>query len=295
MKKLCIIINPKAGTDQNKAVTALIRAILGKHYQLDFKTTAYAGHGKILAQEAVDNKYFAVVAVGGDGSVNEIAQSLVHTDTALGIIPMGSGNGLARSLKIDLNPKSALENIKNGHITAIDVGYVNNSEYFLSNIGVGFDVAVTQAFAKSNHRGFWGYFMTIAKCLWKYKPANFEISIEDAALKFSRKAFLLNVANAEQFGYNFHIAPRSSLTDGKFDLVLVKPFPKLKGLIVALKAFSGKILESTYTEKWECKNISISGKDLNSYQIDGDYKENPTPGKISISMLPKAINVFYPL
>jgi diacylglycerol kinase (ATP) len=294
MKKILVLINPKAGNDKNKALQDLISQELGAYYNIYFEKTAYAGHATLLAQQAVLQKYFAVIAVGGDGSINEIASALVHTETALGIIPRGSGNGIARSLQIDLDASSALKTIKNGIIQHIDVGIVNDQQYFFSNLGVGFDVAISKSFANATTRGFQGYVAMVFKHYFSYKCNIYEI-ITDGKPAQIKEAFMLNIANAEQFGLNFKIAPHASMNDGKFDIILTKNFPKLLGLKITWQAFTGKILNNKYIEKWHGKNLIIRSKNnLSYYQVDGDVKANNNSNELKISIIPSALKVFQP-
>ncbi|OJU74382.1 MAG: hypothetical protein BGO09_11205 [Bacteroidetes bacterium 47-18] len=290
---LLFIINPKSGTDRVKALSETIREALGSHFDIDIRLTEYAGHATALSAAAADRNYAGVVAVGGDGSVNEVAQSLVGTETALGILPKGSGNGLARSLEIDLDTKEALGIIRKGNTDRIDVGYVNESHYFLSNLGVGFDVQISRDFSESQWRGFWGYTKVVADNLLGYNVKSFELTIDEQPPRIVY-SFLLNIANAEQFGFNFKIAPAADLQDGLLDIVSVKKFPLWLGGDIILKAFTGHLYDSKYTDKWQGKHIVIKSPSLDYYQVDGDLIRNSTPGTVSVSVLPGALKVFKP-
>lgn len=292
MKKLLFIINPKAGTDKIKSIKQTVSNVLEDTFELDFQLTTYAGHATVLAENAVANEYYGVVAVGGDGSVNEIAQALIHTPVVLGILPMGSGNGLARSLHINLEKEDALLTIKNQHVEAIDVGWVNEEHYFLSNLGVGFDVKISKEFKNTNFRGFWGYSKLVTQHILDYKTKQYEIEIDGRIER--TEAFLLNVANAEQFGFNFKIAPDANLQDGYLDIVSVEKFPILQGGKLLFDAFMGAIYDNQYVSKWRGKEISIKSKSLKYYQIDGDLITNKYTDKVDIKMVPKALNVFKP-
>lgn len=292
MERLVVIINPKAGTDKIKAYQNILHEELGQCFQLNIVLTQYAGHAIKIAEEAVTNKCFGVIVIGGDGSANEVAQALVGSQTALGIIPKGSGNGLARSLHIDLKFKEALNTIKKKNLESIDVGLVNDDHYFLSNLGVGFDVKISKDFKETNFRGFWGYTKLIAKNIVNFKPQTFKLTIDNKI--FYIKAFLLNIANAEQFGFNFKIAPKASLQDGIFDIVAIKKFPLYYSPALLLQAFSGQLYKNKFVTKWNGKSIQISHPKLNYYQVDGDVVKNKFPGTVNVKVLSHALNVFKP-
>ena len=293
MPALLFIINPRSGTDRVKALSDMIRSVLDGYFNIDIQLTAYPGHATELAAEAVRKAYAGVVAVGGDGSVNEVAQALVGTGTALGILPKGSGNGLARSLEIDLDTREALEVIRKGHVDRIDVGFVNGSHYFLSNLGVGFDVQISKDFRDSDWRGFWGYTKVVADNLLGYTVKAFELTVDDLPPRMLY-SFLLNIANAEQFGFNFKIAPSADLQDGLLDIVSVQKFPLWMGGDIVWKAFTGQLYDSKYTDKWQGKEITIKSPVLDYYQVDGDLIRNQTPGMVSVRVLPGALKVFKP-
>ena len=209
-KKISFIINPKSGTQSKEQILHLLDEKLDKaKYVQEVIYTEYAGHAvEIAAQKAKENVH-AVVAIGGDGTINEIARSLVHTKTALGIIPCGSGNGLARHLQISMEPKKAIEIINEGIIDVIDYGKINEVPFFCT-CGVGFDAFVSLKFAKAGRRGPLTYLeKTLLESL-KYQPETYELETEDGTLKY--KAFLIACGNASQYGNNAYIAPQAMLT-----------------------------------------------------------------------------------
>lgn len=270
MKKIVFIINPNSGVDRNKALKATIEKCLDlQQFQYEMVYTEYAQHGTELAQKASLSGADIVVAVGGDGSVNDIAKGLLGTEVALAIIPKGSGNGLARSLNIPLKAEKAIQLINNSKVISIDVGLVNQ-HIFLSNTGVGFDAVITQQFANSKKRGFQAYSQIIARNLFKYKPQKYVIEVDGQQVE--HEAFMITVANAVQLGYGFKIAPEAELQDGLFDVIIIKKFPKLKAALIALRAFSGKILRSKSVIHLKGKHIRIHHPQLNSFQLDGEGK-----------------------
>lgn len=267
-RHITFIINPRAGVQREKEIRSAIKAQLNEFlYTYDVQYTQYAKHGTELAKAAAAKGAWAVVAVGGDGSVNDIVTGLAGTDTALAIIPKGSGNGMARTLKIPLDVYAAMKVINQGKTTGIDIGYANE-RLFVSNAGVAFDALISKKFAKSEKRGFGVYSWLVTKHLWLYKPWIFDITADGQP--FKEKAFMIAVANGQQFGYNFRIAPMASYTDGMLDLVIVRSFPKILGGLIALRAMNGNITDSPYVKHIKAKEITIGHPDLKLMQTDGD-------------------------
>jgi len=262
------VINPKSGVERQKEIKEAIDTHLeADRYTYEILHTEFARHGTRLASEAARNGAYAVVAVGGDGSVNDVVQGLLGTDTLLGIIPKGSGNGMARTMQIPLSTSEAIKVINKGNTVKMDVGYANGSP-FISNAGVAFDALISRKFAKSEQRGFWMYSWLVTKYLWMYKSWKWNISVDGK--QFSEYAFMVNVANGQQFGYDFKIAPMASYTDGYLDLVIIRKFPKILGGFIAARAMNGTINESPYVEHLVGKSITISNPGLRLMQTDGD-------------------------
>lgn len=290
MQKILFIINPKSGVDRVKALKGLIDDHLDKsRFQPEIAYTQYAKHGTELAREGVKNGYQIIVAVGGDGSVNDIIAGIHGTDAILGIIPKGSGNGLARTLNIPINAAQAIELINAGKQTKIDLGKADD-KIFVSNIGVGFDALVARKFAKSNRRGMLIYSWIVTKYLWMYKEWDWEIEVDGKIMR--ERAFILTVANAQQFGYNFKIAPVADLQDGEFDVVIIRKYPKLLGAFIAIRAFKGTILKSKYVTHLKGKKISIRHPKLSLMQSDGDVHQ--CGNEIKVSIMPAALNILVP-
>lgn len=268
MKHIVFIINPKSGVERQKEIQKAIDAHLDKkQFSHELIYTQFAKHGTALAKEAAQNGAYAVVAVGGDGSVNDVVQGLLGTNTVLGIIPKGSGNGMARTMYIPLDVNEAIKVINKGNVAAMDVAYANDRP-FISNAGVAFDALISKKFAKSERRGLIVYSWLVTKHLWLYKSWDWQIVVDGKHL--TERAFMVNVANGQQFGYNFRIAPMASFTDGVLDLIIVRKFPKILGGIIAMRAMTGKIAESSYVEHIRGKEIIISNPSLRLMQTDGD-------------------------
>lgn len=291
MGRHCVfIINPHSGTDRNKALeTSIGFAFKDSKITVEIQRTRFAHHGIALAQDAAAAGAWAVVAVGGDGSVNDVAQGIIGTHTQLGIIPKGSGNGLARSLGIPLDVQQALEIVKVGRSANIDVGYANG-RLFLSNAGVGFDALISKSFARSTQRGLATYSKLVFGKLWQFKSPSWELDVDGKV--FVQKAFLINAANGQQFGYNLKIASTASLTDGRFDVVIVKPFPKLIAAKLVWRAWKGSLTNSPYVQHIQARNLTIRHRNLRLYQTDGDAHN--CDGKVNFVMKEGALGVLVP-
>ncbi len=290
-KHLVFIVNPRSGTDRVKAVEAVITAGLDPaRYTHEIRFTERAGHGTDLAREAAGAGAFAVVAVGGDGSVADAAAGVLGTGSALGIFPKGSGNGLARALGIPLAPAGAVRVLNGGTVRRIDVGRAAGRP-FLSNAGVGFTAVVSQAFARSKRRGFFSYAGLVTQHLWGHRALEYELTVDGHTRRV--RAFIIAVANGSQFGYNFRIAPTALLDDGVLDVVVIRPFPKLTAAAgISLRAARGKILQSRYVEHHRARNVRIAAPGLSLMQTDGDA--HPCGTAVDFSVEPSALRVLVP-
>ncbi|HET8573652.1 MAG TPA: diacylglycerol kinase family protein [Edaphocola sp.] len=285
--KALFIINPNAGTDRVKALKGNIEAYLDKGlFDYEIAYTEYARHGTILAKEGIEKGFELIIAVGGDGSVNDIINGIYGSNAVLGILPKGSGNGLARSLHLPLKASEAVQRLNRRHIRTIDLGMAQG-HLFASNAGVGYDTVVTEAFSKSTKRGLPAYLSVIMKTVWRYPVKEWHLEIDGRASKI--KAFMLTVANAFQLGYGFQIAPNAELEDGFLDVVSIRKFPKLLAGTVALRAFTGKIQKSPYVHIQKARHIRISHPDLTRLQIDGESL--PCTSPVDITILPKSLKV----
>jgi YegS/Rv2252/BmrU family lipid kinase len=290
MKHLVFIINPRSGVDRQKAIQHSIDAVLDRRqFSYEIQHTQYAKHGIELAKAAADKNAFAVVAVGGDGSVNDVAKGLIGTVTALAIIPKGSGNGMARTMSIPLDERAAIALLNKGISVMMDIGYANG-EAFISNAGVAFDALISKEFAQSVKRGMKAYSWLVTKHLWTYKVREWDVTIDGKHTK--EKAFIINIANGRQFGYNFSIAPGASWTDGLFDVVIIRKFHPILGGLMALRLRQGSILSSRYVTHYPAKEVIIHHPDLGLIQTDGDA--HPSESTVRFTIAPAALKVIVP-
>jgi YegS/Rv2252/BmrU family lipid kinase len=289
-KHIVFIVNPKSGTERQKEIGNAVATHLDRSlYTHQILITKHAGHGAELARAAAANGAHAVVAVGGDGSVNEIARGLEGTGCNLGIIPKGSGNGISRTLGIPLGLADAIKVINRGNTTTIDIGYAND-RLFVSNAGIAFDALIAQKFATSHKRGFLVYSWLVAKHLWTYKSRDYTIIADGKELH--ERAFMVNVANGKYFGYTFRIAPMAECNDGKLELIVVSSFPKILGGLIAMRAMLGDITTSRYVSHHTCNTITISHPELTSMQVDGDAI--PCANSITFQVKPLAQRILVP-
>jgi YegS/Rv2252/BmrU family lipid kinase len=285
--KIAFIINPKSGTNRKEDLPVLIEKILDKErFDPTIVFTQYAGHGRELASHFVKENYKYVIACGGDGTMNEVASELVHTGVIFGIIPFGSGNGLARHLQISLFPKKALKQINHHAVTTIDYGLANESKFFCT-CGTGFDAHISHQFAVQGKRGFFIYLKTIFREYINYKPYRYILKNDEFEIK--QYAFLITFANASQYGNNAFIAPHASTSDGTLDVCIVKPFSFFNIPRLAFLLFRKEIDKSKHISIVKAREITLIRKKAGSFHIDGDPVEK---GKeIHIKVVPAGLKV----
>ena len=275
MKNIAFIINPISGAKETqnakRKLPKLIMQTLDMEQWLpNIVFTEYAGHATELAHQYARMGFDAVVAVGGDGTVNEVARGLKDTKTALGILPMGSGNGFARHLNIPIRPQKALEMINHSEPINVDYGLANG-RLFVSTCGTGFDAVVADNFAGSNKRGFMTYLQNTLKVAFSYQPQTYHI-VGDG-LDVTHKAFLITFANANQWGYEAMIAPKASVQDGKMDIMLMSSHAILGSASLALRLFTGSIDNSYFMDTIRAKEITLEREAVAPFHIDGDPVE----------------------
>ena len=266
MKNIAFIVNPISGTKAKNRVAKLIRELLDlQQFAPTVVVTEYAGHATQLAQQFAMEDYYAVVAVGGDGTINEVASGLIGTNTALGIVPNGSGNGFARHLDISTRMNRAIEMLNSSEVINVDYGLVNDLPFF-STCGVGFDAIVAQDFSDSS-RGFKGYLQSIFKDFFQYKADTYQLKGE--GIDITTTAFLVNFANAGQWGYDAYIAPKASVQDGWLDVAIVSEFPITAAAGLALSLFTKNIDEKLHMNTIRTKKLTLTRASEGAMHIDG--------------------------
>ena len=287
-KQIVFIINPKSGTSNKDVIPSLIeKHIDSSIYDVKCIFTEYAGHASEIASQCVTDGVFIAVAVGGDGTVHEVARELTHSNTALGIIPCGSGNGLARHLMLPMNIKGALDIINTGIIHDLDYGIINNHAFFCT-CGMGFDAFISKKFAETGKRGPMTYIENVLKEGLKYKPETYELTLDGNESK-PYKAFLISIANASQYGNDAYIAPQASMKDGFLDVVIMEPFDILEAPQVGLDLMNKTLNNSSKIKCFKAKDIIVKRQDRGVIHYDGDPLE--TDSVLNIHLCHQAIKV----
>ncbi len=275
MKNIAFIINPVSGSketqkEKRKLPKVIMQVLDESQWLPNITFTEYAGHATELARQYARMGFDAVVAVGGDGTVNEVACGLRDSKTALGIIPMGSGNGFARHLNIPVRPQKALEVINHSEPISVDYGLANG-KLFVSTCGTGFDALVADNFAGSNKRGFMTYLQNVLKEAFAYQPQTYHL-IGDG-IDVTHRAFLITFANANQWGYEALIAPKASIQDGKMDIMLMSSHAILGSASLALRLFAGSIDDSHFMDTIRAQEVTLEREVAGPFHIDGDPVE----------------------
>ncbi|MBP5499093.1 MAG: diacylglycerol kinase family lipid kinase [Bacteroidales bacterium] len=286
-KKITFILNPISGTHSKEEIPNLIEQTLDQElYDYTIRFTEYAGHAAEIARECVEKEEDVVVAVGGDGTVNEVARSLVHTQTALAIIPCGSGNGLARHLCLPLDVKKAIGIINSYNVETFDYGVINDLPFFCT-CGMGFDAFISLKFAEAGKRGPITYAENVLKEGLNYKPETYEVEDETGAKRY--KAFLIACANASQYGNNAYIAPGATMKDGEMDVIIMEPFTALDAPQIAADLFMKTLGNNSKIKTFRTKSLHIHRNEPGAIHYDGD--PIMTDADIDVHMEPGGIRI----
>ncbi len=286
-RKALFIVNPVSGGKKKDGVPQLIHKYLDASvFDAAIVFTHGASHARQIAKEAIEENYDLVVAVGGDGTVNEVASSLVKTNTTLGIIPCGSGNGLSRFLNIPMNMKKAIENLNIGHTETIDTALANDQPFF-NMAGMGFDAHISEVFSHNKKRGFITYIKSTFKEISNYKPQTYTIEIDGVSYK--KKAFMVSFANSSQYGNNAHISPNASVQDGLLDVCIIKPFPAWRVVEMGVRMLTKTAERSRFLEIIRGKHIKVERDTVGPIHLDGEPQVMDTI--VEIEVVPKSLKI----
>ncbi|WP_316840780.1 diacylglycerol kinase family lipid kinase [Pedobacter gandavensis] len=287
---ILFIINPISGGKDKLKIPALIDAHLDRSkFNANYSFTEYVGHASEIAEEAASKNFDVIVAVGGDGTINEIGTKVMQQNKILGILPFGSGNGLSRFLKIPMKTVQAIKVINDFKVRVIDTGRFNDKCFF-NMAGMGFDAHISSVFAGNKSRGLSGYLKLGLKEMLNYKPQTYHIYIDGK--EYVRTAFVVSVANSSQYGNNAHIAPNASITDGLLDVCIIKKFPLIKIPVLAYHMLNGSADHTSMVEIIQGKDIRIVRAANDAIHIDG---EPYFMGKeLNISLVPLSLNIITP-
>ena len=278
---ITFIVNPVSGAKDKAAIVEEAQRVFSDSKIL---YTEYAGHAKELAANAGTD---VVVAVGGDGTVNEVASGLVGTEKALGIVPCGSGDGLALHLGMSRNHRKAIAQIRDGVVCRMDCGKMNGRFFFCTS-GVGFDAKVGLEFSKSKSRGLATYVSMSARNWFSYKPDYYKVTV-DGAPAWEGEAVFITVGNASQWGNNARVCGGASVLDGLFNITIVKPFSTMKFPPLLLRLASGKVNGSSSTLCLQGRKVLIERSQTGPAHYDGEPLEEGT--RLEFELLPSSLNV----
>lgn len=267
--KSLLIVNPRSGTNEKgRAVKLAVEGLLRAGISIEVAYTERVGHATELAANAAANGMDIVIAMGGDGTVNEVARGLCNTSSTLGIIPMGSGNGLARHLQIPMDPAKAIAVITGGKAQQCDYCTVNDRAFFCT-FGLGFDAAVSDRFAsRPSQRGMVNYVRSAVEELVSFKPEEYTLSCAEEEI--TEKAFVVACCNAAQYGNNAFIAPHASITDGLMDVTVIHSGNVLQQAVNGLDLMLGLIREGARVHTLQTSRLVITRKHSGPVHLDGD-------------------------
>jgi YegS/Rv2252/BmrU family lipid kinase len=290
MKKMLLIINPISGTANKNGLSERIVEKLSAHdISVDIAHTTCRGDATRIAKEGITAGYDAILACGGDGTVNETARAMANTGVTMGIIPAGSGNGLARHIGIPIDPIKSLDIIIEQHVNDCDYGTVNGQPFFCT-FGVGFDAAVSDRFAASGQRGKISYLRSAFEEFINFKCERYTLKADGKVV--TDDAFLIACCNASQYGNNAYIAPHASIIDGKLDVTVVRKASILQRAMLGIDLMSGTIDQNKLIETMRVKDVVIERSAPGSAHIDG---EPVTLGeRLEVKCHPAALRVFTP-
>lgn len=286
--KTLFILNPKSGTQSRLNIPELIAQHLPAG-TFELKFTEYAGHATKLAREGAKAGFRVVAAVGGDGTVNEVATGLLGTQAALAIIPKGSGNGLARHLNIPLLAPKALGILKNPQFSRIDTCVINGHPFFCT-AGLGFDGYISSVFAGNTKRGLRSYVELILKEFMKFQGGQATVQLNQETLE--TPCFVLAFGNASQYGNNAYIAPMADIRDGLLDVCLIRDLSIMKAVAVSYGLLTKQIATTGHAEFFTSQEISVRTHKPMPYHADGEYIGEASEFLVSIN--PLSLEVLIP-
>jgi len=284
--KALFVINPISGGKKKDDVPELVKKnIDAEAFEPTIIFTDSVSHARQISKETVTD-FDLIVAVGGDGTVNEVASSLVGTNTALGIIPFGSGNGLARFLKIPMNTEMAIRALNTGHIEIIDSATLNGKPFF-NMAGMGFDAHIAEVFSHDKKRGFITYIKSSFEEISKYEPEWYHLDIDGKT--YDREAFMLSFANSSQYGNNAHISPHASVQDGLLDVCIIKKFPLWRFPEMGIRMVTKTSDRTKYVEIIRGKQIEVRRSSRGPVHLDGEPQI--TGAENIIKVMPASLRV----
>lgn len=289
-KKIQFIVNPHAGLGWEKRVGKSVEKWLDhRKFEYSLRFTEYSGHATQLAREAAQAGIDVVVAVGGDGSVNEVAAGLIHSQTVMGVIPAGSGNGLATHLGYGRNIDAAMRKLNTAEPILIDCGALND-KIFVNIAGIGFDGLVSNLMKGEQKRGLLPYFLKSVRAGLEYTSKPCEIELNGEIIQ--ENCFAISIANGPMYGYNVQIAPNALLDDGLFSVVILREAPRWQYFAAVPSALNGRILKEQFVRHFQTDALTIRSAGENYVHFDGEGIK--MEGEMRVSMHPKSLLMLKP-
>jgi diacylglycerol kinase (ATP) len=291
VKNVLFIINKYSGTGYQPQVEGkMLTACEKLDIECSIEFTTGRGHATELAKEGVAKKFNRVIAVGGDGTVNEVARGLLHTSTPMGIIPKGSGNGLARHLGISMKLEPALYQILGGKVVTMDT-FRMNDRLSLNVSGIGFDGHIANLFSVGQRRGFWGYTKLVIREFLSYREFDAKLQLENSP-SAAHKSFMIAIANASQYGNNARVAPVASVMDESLQLAIIKKVPTQRSFHFGYQMFTGKLETGKDYQCLSFKHATIQVPSPVAFHIDGEPCGHAS--SFTIELLPGSLKMVVP-
>lgn len=291
-EKILFIVNPISGHHDKSKFPSIVDELIDKDkYDYTITLTEYGGHAAELTKQAIENQYDIIVAVGGDGTINEVATNMIGAKQTFAIVPYGSGNGLARHLHLPLKPKKVITDVINKGVKAkIDTATMNGVP-FVSIAGVGFDAIIADFFAKDPNRGFKTYFKLVTEKYFKFKPEKYHLILNDNE-EIDCEPLFISFANSNQFGFNAAVSPHASLNDGLLDVCIFKKPSVIQVPYVAERLLTQHIDKTHFVEIHKANKIQVIREKEEIANIDGEAVMMPE--KLEISINPLSLNILLP-
>ena len=285
-KRIAFVVNPNSGPKKKENIVDVIEKTMSGKTPFDIFVWKDKNNFEEIRQQITSGKYTTVVAVGGDGTVNEVAKNVANTNIILGIIPRGSGNGLARTLGIPQKAVEAIKRVETGKVKTIDHGFING-RFFSCAAGIGFDAHICELFAGSKTRGLMSYVTISLKQFLSYRAKEYTIQTNNET--FKTKAFLIAFANAGQYGNDFYIAPQAKMDDGLIDIVILKPFNVFSACDIFVKVLSKKAHKAKSIVTFSAKEFKIKNESSTAIHFDGEPGAVET--EIEVRINPQSLKV----
>ena len=291
-EKILFIVNPISGHHDKSNFPSIVEKLIDKDkYDYTITLTEYGGHAVELTKQAIENQYDIIVAVGGDGTINEVATTMIGASQTFAIVPYGSGNGLARHLHLPLKPDKVItEVINKGVKSKIDTAAMNGVPY-ISIAGVGFDAIIADFFAQDPHRGIKTYVKLVTKEYLHFQPKKYHL-ILDGKEEIDCEPFFISFANSNQFGSNAVVSPTASLNDGLLDVCIFKKPNMLQVPYVATRLLTKKIDRTHFVDIHKAQKIQVIRENDEIANIDGEAVMMPKD--ITVEINPLSLNILLP-